>query len=52
MKESEDAMKEKYEMGSGQYMIEIEKSKLLLLLTPEELAKLEAERALKKQEKN
>lgn len=52
LKESEDAMKEKYEMGSGQYMIEIEKSKLLLLLTPEELTKLEAERVLKKQEKN
>lgn len=52
LKQSEDAMKQKYEMGSGQYMIEIEKSKLLLLLTPEELAKLEAQRAMKEKNKN
>ncbi len=52
LKESEEAMKKKYEMGNGQYMIEIEKSKLLLLLTPEELAKIEAQKQIKEKEKN
>ncbi len=46
LRENDEIMLKKYGLQDGQsYMIEIEKSKLLLLLTPEELSKIEAARA-------
>ena len=51
LKQNEENMKAKYDIKDGD-VIEVEKSKLMLLLTPEENAKIEAEKAIKQKEKN
>ena len=51
LQENKDNMESKYELKSGD-LIEVEQSKLMLLLTPEENAKIEAEKAGKQHQKN
>ena len=51
LQENKESMREKYGLKSGD-LVEVEKSKLMLLLTPEENAKIEAENAAKQRQKN
>lgn len=52
LKQHEEQLFSKYGMRSGtSYMLEIEKSKLLMLLTPEDLAKIEAQKKIQNQSK-
>ena len=52
LKQCEQQLFSKYGMQSGaSYMIEVEKSKLLMLLTPEDLAKIEAQKKIQNQSK-
>ena len=51
LQENKENMESKYELKSGD-LIEIEKSKLMLLLTPEENEKIEAQKASKQPQKN
>lgn len=51
IKQSEQELFQKYGLKSGtSYMIEIEKSKLLMLLTPEDLAKIDAQKKIEAQQ--
>lgn len=51
-KENEKKLFEKYGLkGGSSYMIEVEKSKLLMRLTPEDLAKIDAQRKIEAQQK-
>lgn len=50
LKQSEQELFTKYGLkGGASYLIEIEKSKLLMLLTPEDMAKMEAQKKIQKQ---
>lgn len=52
LKQCEQQLFSKYGMQNGaSYMIEVEKSKLLMLLTPEDLAKIEAQKKIQNQSK-